>query len=73
MPKHAQFYIQFSPPSAIWPNGSWALYETNSEDIAKRYGFDECGNVTRRDGLAGYVGMFGSVEALADRMAIVAT
>jgi hypothetical protein len=59
---HKQFHIQFSPPHANWPKGSWSLYEITGDEIAKRIGFGANGEVDRRDPWPGYLGTFDSPE-----------
>jgi len=65
MHRHVQFYVAFSPPSDNWPNGAWALYETSADDIARRTGVSANGEIVRRDGLTGYIGTYGRLDALA--------
>jgi hypothetical protein len=65
MNKHRQFHITFSPPAKDeqhWPNGFWAVYEINGDQIAKRVAFGPDGEATRRDPWLGYKGGFGSLD-----------
>lgn len=70
-----QFHVRFSPPNAAnehWPNGFWALYEINGDQIAERTVFKEIvsdgrfgphytGGVIARHSWCGYVGGYGSL------------
>lgn len=66
-----QFFINASPPSSNWPNGSLALYEISSDEIGRRVGFNAKGEVVRRDSWPNntYKGMFDSIENLCKAIA----
>ena len=52
MNKHLSFHVTFTPMPPTdpnWPNGFWAVYAINGDDIAKRIKSDDAGKVIRRD------------------------
>lgn len=77
-----QFHITYNPPTPLnknWPNGFWALYQINGDQIAERVVFKEIvkhengayykGGVIARHSWPGYVGGFGSLDEVMAKIA----
>ena len=65
--KYTSFHITYSPASGCceaWPNGMWALYRIDGDQIAKRVAFGPDGKAVRRDGWPGYIGGYDSLAEL---------
>lgn len=77
MSEHKSYHVTFSPPGPDeknWPNGFWAVYAINGDQIAQRIIFDTTGKVTVRHSWPGFLGGAGSLDEIrdlivADRMA----
>jgi hypothetical protein len=65
MTDHRHFHISYFPPNDGWPQGGYALYEINGDEIARRIGFDNVGNVNRRDSWPGYIGTYDHMDRVA--------
>lgn len=64
--KNVQYHLNTHPANDVWPNGCIALYRIDGDQIARRIGFDSNGDVNRRDGWCGYIGMFETLEQVAE-------
>ncbi len=61
---YASYHITHSAANEHWPDGMWALYRIDGDQIAKRIQFGDDGKVVRRDSWCGYIGGFGSLAEL---------
>lgn len=64
--EHRQFHIQYFPPNANWPQGGYALYMIDGDEIAKRIIFDHStGELLERSPWPGYIGCYVTMALVA--------
>lgn len=85
MTDHLSFHVTFSRTPAdapcrqdpawvdIWPDGFWALYRINGDEIAQRIKFDANGKVSERWPWCGYIGGYGSLAEVTAAIAEIKT